>query len=181
MAVHEPVDRPPWPSNSSRSTARLRRALKAGGRLLELIGRSASQPGWWPAQGRRPPRLASGRGFAVLDDIGSGAAGAHIVVSPGWEGWRTGERVVTVDEVIAGAAADGVAAEVAEQGVVVRPTGDHVVERATERLVVTGTGGDRVHAAKADELVGAHPAVHRVVAAQAGQEIVTLPAAERVV
>ena len=63
--------------------------------------------------GRRKPLL--GGNLAVIDDVGARTTGTDIVVRSGWEGQlrRRRERVVAVNEVVAGAATDGVAAEVA--------------------------------------------------------------------
>src|SRR5215217_4480329 len=100
-------------------------------------------------------RLGVGR-LAVRDHVESRSAGAVVAVGAGREGrpfWRRRRRVVAVDEVVAGAAGNDVAAEVAEQRVVTGgavdevvagPAGDDVAAEVAEQRVVTGGAVDAV-------------------------------------
>src|SRR5215207_2407882 len=146
-----------------------------------------------PADHHRPTRPPAGvcwlgepplgGSLAVVDLVLARAAGADVVVRARRErqNWRRRERVVAVDEVVARAATDGVAAEVAPQRVVAFVAGHTVVQGAGEDGVVTRAALDAVIAAEPDELVVAGSPQHGVIATEAGEHIIARPADQDII
>ena len=94
--------------------------------------------------------------LAVLHGVGARSAAARVVVSTRRERRATRRRrggVVAVDEVIAGAATDHVAAEVAVGACRWPDLQRSVIEGTTECGVFAGPAGDLVDTAEPDELV----------------------------